>query len=358
MYKRAIIILTNLSLVLLIGFTFRSVAQPSQTLSNFWTATYYPNTGFSGTGEGIYTYPTLNLNFGGGVPTTPAGDPVPNIPADHFSARFSSVQSLPAGNYIFTLTVDDQAVVRLNGVQIFNQITPATVAVQVALPGGNVTMEVEYIEHTDNAIIQLDWTLVGAGGPGQPPLLTPQATPTVTPTPRPTQTPLPPIPAGALTGTVIRAGVLNVRDTPTTGGGIIGKVLRGQTYQVLGRDQDARWFFIQLSGFQGWVNGYYIAFNRNEFTAPVVSGNTLLINPPSVPDYGVRAQAQAGLRMRGAPTTASEQTGRIEWGAFLPVIGRTADNQWWKIVWRETVGWIHAPFAVIVEGDIQRVPIE
>lgn len=358
MYKRVILIITNLSLVFLIGLTFHTHAQQQPPASNFWTATYYPNTEFAGNGEGIHTYATLNLNFGGGPPTTSAGDPIPNIPADNFSAKFSSVQNLPAGNYVFTLTVDDQATVRLNGVQIFNQISPGTVAVQVALPGGNVTMDVDYIERTDNAVIQLSWTNTGAGGPGQPPLLTPQATATVTPTPRPTQTPLPPIPAGALTGTVVRAGVLNVRDTPTTGGHVIGKVLRGQTYQVLGRDQDARWFFIQLSGFQGWVNGYYIAFNRNEFTAPVVSGNTLLINPPSVPDYGVRAQAQAGLRMRGAPTTESEQTGRIEWGAFLPVIGRTHDNQWWKIVWRETVGWIHAPFAIIVEGDINRVPFE
>lgn len=333
-----------------------SIAGRAQAQGGVWSATYYPNTNFTNAIPTLYQYASLSLNFGEGPPTDSAGNPIPGMPVDNFSARFSSVQNISAGNYVFRLNVDDRATVRLNGVTIFNQTEPGTAAAQVALPGGNINIEVDYIEFTGVAFIELDWQPIT---PGQTGFFPTQAPPEeATETPRPTFTPLPPIPPGALTGTVVRANVLNVRNAPTTGGDRIGRVLRGQTYAVLGRDADARWFLIQLSGFQGWVNGFYLAFNRNEFTAPITSGNLLLINPPPVPDYGVRAQTQAGLRMRAAPSTHAEQTGRIDWGAFLPVIGRTANNQWWKVVWRETVGWIYAPFAVIVEGDIRNVPIE
>ncbi len=359
MVKRLSLILTLSFLLALFGAASPSAAQVSP-----WTAIYYPNTSFTNPIPTPYTYNTLNLNFGTGVPKDAAGNDIPGMPADNFSARFSSVQNLPSGNYIFTLRVDDRANVRLNGVQIFSRTEPGTDAAQVFLPGGNVTMEVDYIEFFADAFIELVWQPVGGvpgqpGQPGQPGFFpTVGPTPTPEPTARPTFTALPPIPPGALTATVIRAGVLNIRNAPTTGGDVIGRILRGQTYAIVGRDQNARWFLLQLGGYQGWANGYYLGFNTNEFNAPITSGNTLFINPPAVPDFGVRAQTQAGLRLRAAPTTASQQIGRINWGAFLPVIGRTANGQWWKVVWRGTVGWVASGFAIIVEGDIRNVPIE
>ncbi|MBK8025560.1 MAG: hypothetical protein IPK19_30225 [Chloroflexi bacterium] len=47
-----------------------------------------------------------------------------------------------------------------------------------------------------------------------------------------------PIPPGALSGTVIRAQVLLVRSGPFLGAPVVDRVLRGQTYQVLGRDEN------------------------------------------------------------------------------------------------------------------------
>jgi hypothetical protein len=134
-----------------------------------------------------------------------------------------------------------------------------------------------------------------AAGPAKPPhqtvprptpthtaTLVPTVTPTYTRAPagsgsaatEPTATPVPtrasadsgsgepaatPAPAGTIT-----AQVLNVRSEPSTGAAVVGKVFAGQAVQILGRNQDATWWFICCAsdtGVQGWVSGQYVASN-------------------------------------------------------------------------------------------------
>ena len=68
-------------------------------------------------------------------------------------------------------------------------------------------------------------------------------------------------------------------------------------------------------------------------------------------------QTRAGMKLRGAPTTLSAQTGRITWGAFLPIVGRTADNTWYQVVWKGTVGWVWSNFVPLRFGDLNNVPV-
>lgn len=324
-------------------------AQPVTT--GTWQAQFYPNTNFSGTPIPA-SYSAINFNWGTGSPTNSLGQPLAGIPADNFSAIFTSTQTLAAGTYNFNLIADDRARVTLNGVQIFDVTVPSPEAVtqQVVLPGGAVNLRIEYVELTDQAYLQLTSSaFTNAPVPGGP-------TFTPAPTLTPTITPLPPIPPGAITATVIRASVLNVRDAPSLGGNRIGRILRGQTYAVVGRDTDARWFLLQLAGYQGWAYGYYLFIDGNEFTPPVVSGNTVL-GLAGQPDTGVRAQTEATMRLRAAPTVASRQIGRVTWGAFLPVTGKTADGFWYQVVWKDTVGWVYSPFVEVIEGDLNNVPV-
>lgn len=178
---------------------------------------------------------------------------------------------------------------------------------------------------------------------------------TVTPS-IPTPTPLPPIPEGALTGTVIRARVLLVRDAPFMGAPVVGRILRGQTYAVVGRDDDARWFLLQLSDRQAWAWGYYLFINGNEFNAPVVSAFITTGNPAAY--TGVVGQASNGLKLRAAPTTESEQIGRITVGDIMPIIAVNADRSWYKVIYKDTVGWIYSPYMRVVEGDLNVLPVE
>ena len=340
-------------------FFFRDTAAPVEAQA-VWTASYFDDTTFTNL-IATTSYSGLNLNFGLGAPVDATGVPIANMPVDNYSAIYNSTQSLAPGNYTLTISVDDRARVTANGIEIFNITTPNTTQSRVVAIQGTTNFAITFIEFTDTAFIQFQITPAGGGGgviptaPGG--FGTPILTLTPTNTPLPTATFLPAIPPGALTATVINASVLNARLSPTTGAPRVARLLRGQTYQVLGRDPDARWFLLQLSGFQGWSYGFYLYIDGNEFNAPIVSGNALF-DLAGQPDYGVRAQTEAGMRMRAAPTTSAVQNGRIDWGAFVPVIGRTPSGVWWKIVWKGTVGWVYSPFLRVVEGDIRNVPIE
>jgi len=70
-----------------------------------------------------------------------------------------------------------------------------------------------------------------------------------------------------------------VRGGPSAYADRLGSVLRGQTYAIVGRDENARWFLLQLSGYQAWASGYYLYINGNEFNAPIVSSYSLQGNP-------------------------------------------------------------------------------
>lgn len=357
MLKRLSLFLCSLIVVVLLGLVTSNLT-PTEAQPPFaqgWTAQFFNNTAFQGAPVASTTYTSLdNLSFPG-VPIQANGQPIPGIGADNFSIRFTRQQSFNAGEVLFTLTADDTALFTINGTTVINAIT-ANVPQQarVLLPGGTVNLQVDFVEFTGPALLQLTYPGSGGGTPFQTPFPGITFTPTITSTP--TITPLPAIPPGAITATVIQAAVLNIRDAPSLGGNRIGRVLRGETYAIVGRDSDARWFLLQLAGYQGWAYGFYLFVDGNEFTPPIVSGNSVL-GLAGQPDFGVRGQTDATVRLRAEPNVASVQTGRITWGAFLPIIGRTADGFWYRVVWKNTVGWAYSPFINIIEGDINNVPV-
>ena len=291
------------------------------------------------------TFSALNFNWGAGAP------PVTGVPADNFRAVFQSTQTLTAGTYTFTINVDDRARLLINNVEVLNVTAPGqTQSAQYVVTGGAVFMMVDYVEFTSTAYLQVQWS----GGGGAVPTAGPSPTPA--PTLPPTLTPLPYIPPGSLTATVISAAILNIRNAPSLSGIKMGEIRRGETYAVIGRDADARWFLLQLSGYQGWAWGYYLFINGNEFTAPALSSNAV-INMGGMADTGVRATAMSTMRLRAEPSVASAQIGRIPWGTTIPVVGRTSGNYWYQVVWWSTVGWVYGPYMRIVEGSLVNVPI-
>ncbi len=337
----------------LLALTAALSAAPADDFGTNWTAQYYNNPTLSGTPVYTETLPN-GINFNWGV-----GSPNPSVPVDNFSARFTSTQVFPvAGTYQFVVTSDDGVRVFINNQLMLDQFVPRAVTTdsfQMNMPAGPVSMVVEYFEGIDQAALQFQWFLVGGG---TLPTATVDYFVTAGPTSTATRippTPLPEIPPGALTATVIKASVLLSRSGPFLGAPVVARLLRGQTYQVVGRDANAEWFLLQLSGQQGWAWGYYLYINGNSFTAPVVSPFTTAGQPAS--NTGVAIQTQATLRLRAAPNTASEQIGRIPWGSILPVLGRTADSGWLQVQFYSTIGWIATPYVKVVDGDINTVPV-
>jgi uncharacterized protein YraI len=330
-----------MSLVLLLSVNVTE----AQIFGSNWLGEYYSNPDLSGSPVLSKIDTQVNFNFG-------TGSPIANtLPPDNFSVRWTTQEILAPGLYRFYLSADDGARAYVNGTLIMdffgNTGTQQTQIADVTINSSQeTTLVVEYVDRTGTAIVQFFWEPAGL-----------ISTATAGPSPTPTATGLPPIPAGALTATVVRASVLNVRDAPSLGGGRIGSILRGQTYQVVGRDTEARWFLLDLGGRTGWAYGYYLFFNFNEFTAPIRSATTLYGLPSGFNDTGVLVQSLAGMRLRSAPDIFAEQTGRITWGSFLPVVGRTAAGDWYQVLWKGTIGWVFTGYLKQVEGDINNVPI-
>lgn len=206
-----------------------------------------------------------------------------------------------------------------------------------------LTMVSASLEHSTSPILQENPTEI------------PTITNTPGPTNTPTNTPLPPIPEGALTATVIRAGRLFTRQAPYLDATPIKRIINGETYAVIGRNPDATWFLLELGDSRGWAWGYYLFIDGNEYSAPVTNPFNNFGDPANTGELVV--QTISGLRLRQEPDLTSPQVGSIDWGAKIPVIARSDAGEWFQVVWKGTPGWILSAYTQPVEGSLENVPI-
>ena len=149
------------------------VAAPhSQAQGMTWTASVYNNPNLAGSPIWTGTSNSVNYTWGTGSPVI-NGTTVPGAPADNFSVRFIGATFFTAGNYRFTVQVDDGARLYVDGLLLINGWQTGS-GVQT-LQGdynftidGNHTITVEMFETTGNASVVAVWAL-STGGPTPPP---------------------------------------------------------------------------------------------------------------------------------------------------------------------------------------------
>ena len=343
-------VITIIIVTLMLGVAAIDVQAQAQ-FGTGWTGQFFNSTDLSGAVVFTQSYPSgINQNWG-------TSSPAPGVVNDdNWTGRFESVQLFNEGTYEFVVASDDGVRVFIDNVLVLDRFIGRVLTTdrfQQTLTAGTHTLRIEYLELIDQAALQFQWFQISGGiATATPPGFVPS--PTINPTITPTA--LPPIPPGAQTATVIQASVLRVRAAPYLGAPQVGRVLRGQTYQVIGRDPDARWFLLQLSGFQGWAWGYYLFVSGNEFNAPVVTNFVTAGNPAAGSRLAI--QTNAVMALRASPDAASAQIGRVRWGEILPVIGRTGNNGWYQVVFRnDTIGWLAASYTTILDGDLNNVPV-
>jgi hypothetical protein len=141
-----------------------------------WWAEYYANPGLYGNPSLTRYENDINYDWGRGAPAR-------ELPADHFSVRWTRTVEFNTGTYKFCVTVDDGVRVWLDGHLIIDQWKvqgASTYCASQRLSAGQHTVQMAYFENTEYAIAKLWWS--PEGGPSQP--AAPQP-PTRRPTPQP-----------------------------------------------------------------------------------------------------------------------------------------------------------------------------
>jgi uncharacterized protein YraI len=294
-----------------------------------WTAQYYSNNSLSGDPAAILSEAGPSHNWG-------SGSPLPSVPADNFSARWTSIQGLNSGNYVLQVRADDGVRVFVNGVLVINQFggaTGQTYSANLALPTGQNSFQVEFVEFGGDAY--LDYQLTQPNAP----------------------TAVPQQPTGA-TATVT-AFRLNVRAQPSPTATVLTRINRFETYPVTGRNANGSWYQISMSGQLGWVSGTYVTI-ANGANVPITDGTAsgAPTTPPTSPTGIIVTATPFNVNLRSGPGTQFRRVALFPAGATAQVVGRNGNNTWWQVNYNGIVGWATAQYAVIQQGaDVNSIPV-
>jgi uncharacterized protein YraI len=299
-----------------------------------WVAQYYGNNSLSGDPAAILSVSSPSNDWGQNAP-------LPSVPADNFSVRWTGTFALPAGNYQISLRADDGVRAFVNGVLYINQFGGATGQTYTAnfTSTGTATIVIEYVEFSGNAFIDYRLTQQVANQPPNVP---------------------PPAPTGATA--TIAAFRLNVRQTPSSSAAILTRVNQNENYAILGRNGSSTWYQINANGVIGWVAGGFIVIN-NGANIPVIDGSApsapAAPSNPVVSPTGVTATASPfSVNMRQGPSTSFARIARLPAGQTAAVVGRIASNQWYLIEYNGVRGWVSAGFTRLnANANINNVPI-
>lgn len=139
-----------------------------------WKGEYFNNKSISGAPVVVRNDAEINFDWGTGIPAA-------GLPADGFSVRWSRKLDLAGGMYRFRMTVDDGARLFVNGhtlIDAWKNQSATEYTGEIYLPGGPVSVQMEYYEDGGSAVARLRWEKAGSVTPS----------PTATPTPPPPST--------------------------------------------------------------------------------------------------------------------------------------------------------------------------
>ncbi len=135
---------------------------PVSAIQN-WRGEYFGNKTLSG--SPLLVRDDAKVDFGWG-----AASPAPGIvPTDVFSVRWTRTINPGAGNYRFSITVDDGARLWVNNhllIDRWKDQAATTYTGDIFLPAGNVPIKMEYYENMGDAVARLSWTRTDGASTG------------------------------------------------------------------------------------------------------------------------------------------------------------------------------------------------
>ena len=296
------------------------VPQPLPYVGTPWTAQYYANADLAG-------IPALTL-----LENTPshywgAGSPGANIAVDNFSARWTSIQLLNAGNYQISVRADDGVRIYIDGLLYRDwwQGAPGVIYITMLnVAAGQHSFQIDYYEAGGIAFLEF----------------------AITPTFN--TVPLIVNPPPVTMGTVVTALWLNVRNEPNANGNILIEIRQNETYPVIGRNADQSWWQINVNGTIGWVYWRFLAVTNAPLVPMVSATYGPSMNQPPLTGYFVTTLTT--VNVRSAPGTNRAILAQIDPNIQVPLVGRTADNLWWQVNFSIITGWVSSRYVYLQPG--------
>ncbi len=259
-----------------------------------------------------------------------AGSPLAAIPADDFSARFSSTQRLESGTYRLDVNADDGVRVTIDGQRVIDEWHLARAGAyqaEVPLLAGDHSVVIDYYERGGDAFLYYQLTRIGDYS---------------------TQ------PAPGVTTATVTANRLNLRTEPSSQAVILGRLHNNERYPVLGRSSDGTWWQIQVGETVGWVYGHFVRIDE-----PGIVPATSQASTPSVPLTPYDLTATATVRIRSNPTTRAAILHQLPRGASADIVARNALSTWWRISYNGLVGWVSADYVRLPSNlNLSQIPVQ
>jgi uncharacterized protein YgiM (DUF1202 family) len=157
----------------------------------------------------------------------------------------------------------------------------------------------------------------------------------------------------------------NVYDAPTADGNVVGQLVAGQVWFVLGTDTTGKWTEIQIvSGISsGWVPSSTL--NLSGITLPVldgVTGGPLTPTPAPAPTEPVAltvpfmATVKSSTPLYDAPSTSSDVVGSLAAGQTWFILGTDSTGTWIQVqIVPNLSGWAPASTIAVKASSLPKI---
>ncbi len=139
---------------------------------------------------------------------------------------------------------------------------------------------------------------------------------------------------------LVTTGLLNVRNGAGPTAPALGRLSRGQQVFVLAQNTDGTWLQIRWEYGTGWISSAYVSLTG--VPAPAADGNGDSIPLTADTPYGVVLVAY--LNVRDGPGINYAVLGQLSGGSEVPIVGRSADSQWYQVDTNFGEGWVYAEY--------------
>jgi uncharacterized protein YgiM (DUF1202 family) len=127
----------------------------------------------------------------------------------------------------------------------------------------------------------------------------------------------------------VTTAVLNLRSGPGTGNSIIGRMLSGETVELL--DQDGVWYKVDYKGLEGWAHGDYLELGAGE-------------GEPETPASGGYVNVSV-LNLRSGAGTSNAIVEKMLLGETVTILDHS--GAWYQVKHHGTVGWAHGDYLTL-----------